>query len=137
MSLPNFPDELKEKQVFVTGATQGAGFAIATRFAEAGARVLVCARKDPPAGQPFEFIRGDLSSLAGVVAVAKELQKRISHLDILVHNVGGSSAPTGGFQAATDEIVHISSIQRKLPKRHPGELRVAGWYSNRGCKSAD
>jgi NAD(P)-dependent dehydrogenase (short-subunit alcohol dehydrogenase family) len=82
----------------------------------------------------------------GAEKVVDYVRRRLVGIDILVNNVGGSSAPGGGFAALTDEhwqdalnsnlfaavrldrellplmlkqgagvIIHISSIQRRLP----------------------
>ena len=45
----------------------------------------------------------DLSTAAGAAALATNMLERLGGIDILVHNVGGSSAPSGGHAALTDE----------------------------------
>ncbi|MEZ4749186.1 MAG: SDR family oxidoreductase [Bdellovibrionota bacterium] len=145
MTSLNYQSEFAGKTVLITGGTQGTGLATANRFAEGGARVLVCARND--SSEPsYELIPGDLSNFSGCEEVARDVLKKSSSLDIIVHSVGGSSAHGGGFASASDEIwaqelninllaavrldrmlapvmiqrksgviVHVSSIQRKLP----------------------
>src|SRR2546430_7066392 len=94
---------------------------------------------------PERFIAADLTTVEGASAVANRLS-RMGGLAILVHVLGGSSTPAGGFAAIDDQhwdaelqrnllaavrldralvpamidagrgvIVHISSIQRKMP----------------------
>ncbi|MEZ5326999.1 MAG: SDR family oxidoreductase [Verrucomicrobiales bacterium] len=107
MNEPSFqidPSELSGKRVIVTGGTKGAGEAIVNRMARAGAEVITTARSAPEADSPARFIGADLSTSAGVEAFAESLSQIWDRLDILVHNLGGSASPGGGFAALTDEL---------------------------------
>lgn len=96
--------EFTEKRILVTGGTQGIGEAIVRRLAAAGATVATTARSPLPEGQhPALFVRADLATPAGVEKVVNEVNARFGGMDILVHNVGGSSAPSGGALALTDK----------------------------------
>jgi NAD(P)-dependent dehydrogenase (short-subunit alcohol dehydrogenase family) len=96
--------ELAGKRALVTGGTQGVGAAIVSRLGAAGAKVATAARSIPPSSDASDlFVRGDLSTPDGVRAVARAVLEQYEGIDILVHNVGGSSAPAGGFAALTDE----------------------------------
>jgi NAD(P)-dependent dehydrogenase (short-subunit alcohol dehydrogenase family) len=139
--------ELLGKRVLVTGGTKGIGEAIATRLRQAGATVMTTARSIPENLQsPELFIGSDLSTPDGANKVVQEVFARSGSVDILINNVGGSSALSGGALALTDGdwqqafndnlfaavrldraflprmleqksgvIIHISSIQRRLP----------------------
>src|SRR5204862_954890 len=48
------------------------------------------------------FAAADLTTAAGCAAVADAVRDRLSGIDILVHVVGGSSAPAGGFAVLDD-----------------------------------
>ena len=50
------------------------------------------------------FIQADVSTPEGTTKVIHEILNRFQGIDIIIHNVGGSSAPSGGFATVTDEI---------------------------------
>lgn len=92
---------LKGKRALITGGTQGAGAATVALFRELGAQVLTTARK--PVDLPEDmFVAADLTTPEGCEAVAKAVQDRMGGTDIIVHMLGGSSAPGGGFAALGD-----------------------------------
>jgi NAD(P)-dependent dehydrogenase (short-subunit alcohol dehydrogenase family) len=97
-------EELAGKRALVTGGTQGVGAAIVSRLSAAGAKVATTARSERPSSDASDlFVRADVTASDGVVTVARAVLERYGGLDILVHNVGGSAAPAGGFSALTDE----------------------------------
>src|SRR5207247_10055073 len=49
------------------------------------------------------FFAADLTTRDGAETVLGEVKSRLGGVDILVHNLGGSSAPSGGVLALTDE----------------------------------
>lgn len=99
------PSEFAGKRVLVTGGTKGAGEAIVRRFIASGARVATTARSELPENlSPGLFVRADVSSVEGVEKLATELLAAYKGIDIIVHNVGGSSTPGGGFAAITDDL---------------------------------
>ncbi|WP_105104223.1 SDR family oxidoreductase [Microbulbifer pacificus] len=95
--------QLRGKRVLVTAGTKGTGGAVLELFREQGARVLTCARSRPDALPEELFVAADLTSAEGCAALAEEVNQRLGGVDILVHVLGGSSAPGGGF-AALDEV---------------------------------
>lgn len=89
---------LQGKRALITGGTQGAGAATVALFRDLGARVLTTARK--AADLPDDvFVAADLTTLAGCDGVAAAVRDRMGGVDIVVHMLGGSSAPGGGFAA--------------------------------------
>jgi NAD(P)-dependent dehydrogenase (short-subunit alcohol dehydrogenase family) len=122
------------------------GKAIVDRLRRSGATVITTARSVPGELEGVHFVQADLGTAEGTTKVANEVLERFGGVDILVNNVGGSTAPDGGALALTDDdwqralndnlfaavrldrgflpgmlkngfgvIIHISSIQRRMP----------------------
>ncbi|MFE4824921.1 SDR family oxidoreductase [Streptomyces sp. NPDC056704] len=139
-------ESLEGRRALVTGGTKGSGAAIARRLVQAGATVLVTARSRPDEVEEKTFIAADLSTADGAALVVGEVEARLGGVDILVHTLGGSEAPAGGFAALGEDdwarelnvnllaavrldrgllpgmiaagkgaIVHVTSIQRRMP----------------------
>jgi NAD(P)-dependent dehydrogenase (short-subunit alcohol dehydrogenase family) len=96
--------ELRGLRALVTGASKGIGYAVATRLRDEGATVLGTARTAPP-GLPkdLHFVAADVTSVDGCAAVADAVRAQLGGIDIVVHVVGGSSAPAGGFAMLDDD----------------------------------
>lgn len=95
--------EFAGQRVLVSGGTKGLGRATVERFLAGGARVITAARtiKDPIEG--VEYVQADLTSREGGEALSRAAFERLNGIDILVHVIGGSASPAGGFAALTDE----------------------------------
>jgi len=99
------PEEFAGRRVLVTGGTQGAGAAIVRRFTAGGAVIATSARSAPPTGQaPRLFVQADLSTRDGVDSLVRAVERELGGVDAIVHNLGGSTAPGGGFAALGDEL---------------------------------
>lgn len=79
----------------VTGANRGIGRAVAEALDAQGFRVVLVGRDGTGLEAarvslrgPAEVVIGDLGTLSGVRAVARELLERVPTLDVLVHNAG-------------------------------------------------
>lgn len=92
-------DPLLGKRALVTGASKGIGLAIARAFAENGADVVICARKQGSLDQAVETLRksakgkvsgqaADVSRSADVARLFEFTDKELGGLDILVNNAG-------------------------------------------------
>jgi len=94
--------ELRGRRALVTGGTKGVGAAVAARLRELGAKVLTTARSSPQAGNDM-FVAADAATSDGCAAIVDAVSQRIGGVDIIVHVVGGSSAPAGGFAVLDDD----------------------------------
>lgn len=90
---------LSGRRVLITGGSKGVGAAVVALFREAGAKVMTTARARPAALPEELFIAADLTTAGGCTTVADAVNARLGGVDIIVHVLGGSSAPGGGFAA--------------------------------------
>src|SRR5713101_5991905 len=101
------PHEFDGKRALVTGGTQGIGQAVVARLREGGTRVLTTARRPPSdVADASLFVAADITRAEGCAAVADAVRERLGGIDVIVHVVGGSSAPAGGFAALDDREWH-------------------------------
>jgi NAD(P)-dependent dehydrogenase (short-subunit alcohol dehydrogenase family) len=157
----------------VTGAGRGIGQAISLRLAELGAHLVLCGRsrqaleltaakiqKTQPSAHGCDVIECDVTSLASVEALGREIEKRFRRLDILVNNagVGGASGPLHQLtpenwddvlntnlrgvyycirslapmmiKARTGHIINISSLAGKSPVPNLSAYAASKWGLN-------
>lgn len=96
--------ELEGKLALVTGGTKGGiGEAIVRRLSLAGATVITTARRIPEGQKDSElFIQADISTVEGTARTIDQVTGKFGGVDILINNVGGSAAPTGGVLKQSD-----------------------------------
>ena len=95
--------ELNGRRALVTGGTKGVGEAVVTALRDARAKVLTTARSKPEQlADPNLFVTADVSTPEGCATVTQAVQERLGGVDIIVHVVGGSSAPAGGYAVLND-----------------------------------
>ena len=88
--------DLTGKNVLVTGSSRGLGAAIATKFAENGANVILNARHEPSEliqqikalGVQVWFIQADISNPRDIEEMVRQLDEQQISVDILVNNAG-------------------------------------------------
>ena len=90
--------ELAGKTAFVTGAASGIGLGIATAFAQAGAKVMLCDIEEAALSAALEQLRltnvdvdgvkADVSLKAELAAAAQATTARYGKVHILVNNAG-------------------------------------------------
>lgn len=103
MNLQNPSSEFEGRRVVVTGGTKGAGLATVSRFVAGGATVVTAARGEATAPAGVHVVAADLSAPDGPARLAEAALARMGGVDILVHVVGGSASPSGGFAALTED----------------------------------
>jgi 3-oxoacyl-[acyl-carrier protein] reductase len=117
--------KLKDRIALITGAGSGIGRAIAQRFAEEGARVIVndvrleAARETVAklGGSPHRALEADVADSAQVRAMFAEVERELDCLDILVNNAGiagsaeGREALQAKGEARLQELLSGQSIQ--------------------------
>lgn len=90
---------LAGRVALVTGGSQGLGKAMARGFAEAGADVVICSRREDKlktaldeilagTGRKGEFIVADLATREASAALAAAALEKMGRVDILVNNAG-------------------------------------------------
>ncbi|MFF7209968.1 SDR family oxidoreductase [Streptomyces sp. NPDC008238] len=94
--------DLSDRVAVVAGGTRGVGAGIARAFAEAGARVVVCARRPPPRESPHgaDFRAVDLRDPAAAAEVLGAVGEAYGRIDVLVNNAGGTPYRMLGEAAA-------------------------------------
>ncbi|MFF5186313.1 SDR family oxidoreductase [Streptomyces sp. NPDC000345] len=101
-------NSLRGRTVVVTGGTRGVGAGVARAFAEAGAQVLVCARRPPEVPFPeARFVSLDVRDADAV----RRFFAGLDRLDVLVNNAGG--APYS-LLADADAERHVRVIELNL-----------------------
>lgn len=145
-------NEYSGKRVLVTGGSKGLGLAIATRFAGAGAEVIVGARSAPPESLNATYVPADFSTLEGITTFADAVQAD-GPVDVVIQNAAATSANAPSVDIPDDAwfadlalnflgivrldrellppmlergrgvIVHISSISSHFPQ--PGQASYA------------
>ncbi len=89
--------QLEGRRALVTGGTKGVGEAVVARLREAGVKVLTTARSRTEDPADEMFVAADVTTAKGCATIAEAVRNHLGGVDIIVHVVGGSSAPAGGF----------------------------------------
>jgi len=134
---------LKGKNAFVTGAAGGIGLAVATRFAAAGANVVISDIADgTEAARAIgaRFVRVDVGDEASVGAGLDEAVSALGPLDILVNNagVGDVGESIADTQTATlEKIARINQWGVLYGMKHgPRRMNDAGSIINTASLAA-
>jgi NAD(P)-dependent dehydrogenase (short-subunit alcohol dehydrogenase family) len=111
--------DIEGKVALITGGSRGIGEMIARGYVENGARVYISSRKADACQRLAEELAAhghcvalpaDLSTMAGIEAVAAAVAERESRLDILVNNAGATwGAPLDDYpEAGWDKVVDLN-----------------------------
>ena len=112
---------IEGKVALITGGSRGIGAEIARLFSMAGAKVVICSRKQEAVDQTVEHIRnagGDITGMAINVSSPEDREKLIQttlewagRLDILVNNAGANPFFCGLAdlaEPAFDKVVNVN-----------------------------
>lgn len=105
--------------VLVTGGVRGVGAGISAVFAEQGATVITCARREVE-GLPYEFHACDVRDDAAVKAMIDAIVAKHGRLDVVVNNAGGSPFALAADASAkfSTKIIELNLIAPLLVSTH-------------------
>ena len=132
--------KLKDKVAVVTGAGSGLGRAIALRFADEGARIVVAELNEATAHETLKLVHAkgteafaattDVSDSGSVATLFKTIDDRGWPVDVLVNNAGNSDQMTPAHELSDERWlsiinVHLNgtfyctreALKRMLPRR--------------------
>jgi 3-oxoacyl-[acyl-carrier protein] reductase len=106
-------NSLKDKVVLVTGSSRGIGAAIATHFADHGAKVVVHGRdaaaasavatRIEQAGGHAMPVVADVTSFADLETMRRRIEDELGPVDVLVANAGGNQVRPGPVEQVSEE----------------------------------
>src|SRR4051794_35506571 len=105
--------DLHDRVALVTGSSRGIGAAIAVRFAQAGARMVLHGRdtaalaaveaRITDAGGRAMSVTGDVTLAADLAAMRAQILERYGPVEILVANAGSTGSRPGPIEDITEE----------------------------------
>ena len=112
---------MKDKVILITGGGSGIGKAIASRFLDMGAVVVIIGRREGTLqqgtsefGEKASYIVGDISESGTPSSIVEKVIKSHGKLDVLVNNAGtGSNGPL--IEATDEEIKRVYDINIIAP----------------------
>jgi NAD(P)-dependent dehydrogenase (short-subunit alcohol dehydrogenase family) len=132
---------LDDRAALITGGSLGIGRAIATRYAAAGGRVAIVARRQEPldeacaaikaeTGADIVTIQADISTALGCETACDIAQAQLGAVDILVNNAGSSKR--GPFESHDDAVWQADLDLKlfaaiRLCRRLMPEMRMRRW----------
>jgi 3-oxoacyl-[acyl-carrier protein] reductase len=106
-------NSLKDKVVLVTGSSRGIGAAIATHFADHGAKVVVHGRdaaatsavstRIEHAGGHAMPVVADVTRFADLETMRRRIEDELGPVDVLVANAGGNQVRPGPVEQVSEE----------------------------------
>jgi dehydrogenase/reductase SDR family protein 4 len=132
---------LKGKVAIITGASRGIGEEIAKVYSDAGARVVICSRKQEAVDQVADAIKksgGDALAVAANIADENDRENLINktmnwggRIDVLVNNAGAN--PQFGGLANLEEAAFDKTIDVNLKATlFLSQLSYANWMKKNG-----
>ena len=133
--------DLSNRTALITGGSKGIGRAIAGGFAQAGAEVFLCGRREEPlataaeeiraeSGVRVEYTTADMALRDDVLRVARAAEQSLGRVDILVNNAG-QNVPQA-IEDIQDEVwnhiveLNLNSVMAMTRAIVPG-MKERGW----------
>ncbi|TMV00284.1 SDR family oxidoreductase [Streptomyces sp. DASNCL29] len=95
--------DLTGRRALIAGGTRGIGAAIAEQLTDAGARVVVSARRRGDGNQAGHFIAADLFTPQGPSQLVADALAHLGEIDVLVDNAASQTRVPDGVLAMTDD----------------------------------
>ena len=104
-------NRLRDKVALVTGSSRGIGAAVATRFAQEGAKVALHGRDIAAlsavqaeiewAGGRAIHVAADTTKFGEIEGMRRQIERELGPIDILVANAGGNAVKPGPVEDTT------------------------------------
>ena len=101
---------MKNKIILITGATSGIGRATAIRFANVGARLILCGRRKEKLdvlvkdlGENHQSLIFDVRDKKAVFKAIESLPKEFKKIDVLINNAGNAHGMDSAQTANLDD----------------------------------
>ena len=151
-------DLLKNRVILITGGGTGLGRAMALRFAELGAKIFLCGRREEPLKQTADEICAkngvaayatcDVRDFAAVDTMAGRAKRELGEVDTLVNNAAGNfiarteKITPNAFNAVVGIVLYgtfnctLALAQRWISTGRPGTvLNIVTTYASTGSGS--
>lgn len=113
-------EDVKNQTVLITGGGTGIGFALAKRFHQEGASVVICGRREDilqravtmisPTCERIIYVPADISKENDVMNLIDKTAKWTSRLDILVNNAGAMRINKSPQETSVEEWKSVIDI---------------------------
>jgi NAD(P)-dependent dehydrogenase (short-subunit alcohol dehydrogenase family) len=146
---------LQDRGVIITGGGTGLGRSMALRFAELGAKVFLCGRREEPLRQTADDIRAkgataayatcDVRDFSAVEAMLDAAARALGRIDTLVNNAAGNfiarteKLSPNAFSAVVNIVLHgtfhctLALARRWIAAKQPGTvLNIVTTYAETG-----
>jgi len=117
-------DRFDEKNVLITGANSGLGFALAVEIAKRGGHVIMAGRSEmPEAGEKVKKLSGsdnvemrylDLSKIDTVHKLVEDLQNEKYNIDITILNAGVALAKARKTDSGQEEMFQVNYLSNVI-----------------------